>query len=187
MVRAAIQPQKCALLLLKTMPAAKKKEVMEKFAAGEIDILVSTTVVEVGVDVKNATVMMVEDANRFGLAALHQLRGRVGRGDAQSYCIFFSDNRSPEAMERLEILRQSNNGFEIAAKDLEMRGPGELTGIRQSGALAFSNFDLYRDAALAPLAAEAAERILNGSISMTEGEQFRLRSYCEDQQKNIIL
>ena len=169
------------------MPAAKKKEVMEKFAAGEIDILVSTTVVEVGVDVKNATVMMVEDANRFGLAALHQLRGRVGRGDAQSYCIFFSDNRSPEAMERLEILRQSNNGFEIAAKDLEMRGPGELTGIRQSGALAFSNFDLYRDAALAPLAAEAAERILDGSISMTEGEQFRLRSYCEDQQKNIIL
>ena len=169
------------------MPASKKREVMEKFADGKIDVLVSTTVIEVGVDVKNATVMMVEDANRFGLAALHQLRGRVGRGDDQSYCIFVSNNRSPEAMQRLEILRQSNNGFEIAAKDLEMRGPGDLTGIRQSGALAFTNFDLYRDASLATLAAEAADRILNGTIPLTDFERNVLEQKWKEQQNGIIL
>lgn len=152
------------------MSAAKKKDVMQKFSDGKINILVSTTVVEVGVDVKNATVMMVEDANRFGLAALHQLRGRVGRSDEQSYCIFVSNNKSPEAMERLEILSKSNNGFEIAEKDLQMRGPGDLAGIRQSGALPFMLFDPFRDAQIAAKAAKAVEDVLSGSVRMEERE-----------------
>ena len=128
---------------------------MGRFAEGKIQVLVSTTVIEVGVDVPNATVMMVEDANRFGLAALHQLRGRVGRGKDQSYCIFVCNTHSKEAMERLNVLKTSNNGFEIAAKDLELRGPGEFMGIRQSGALSFKNFDIYRDADIAQKAITA--------------------------------
>ena len=162
------------------MPAAKKKEVMQKFSEGKIDILVSTTVVEVGVDVKNATVMMVEDANRFGLAALHQLRGRVGRSDVQSYCIFVSSNKSPEAMERLGILSRSNDGFEIAEKDLQMRGPGDLAGIRQSGALPFTHFDPFRDAQLAARAAQAAQALLNGSIAADENEMETLERLCNN-------
>ena len=169
------------------MSAAKKKEVMQKFSEGKIDILVSTTVVEVGVDVKNATVMMVEDANRFGLAALHQLRGRVGRSDVQSYCIFVSNNRSPEAMQRLEILGQSNNGFEIAEKDLQMRGPGDLAGNRQSGALAFTYFDPLRDAQIAALAAQAAEEVISGSIPAEERELQMLEQICQRKQDGIVL
>ena len=169
------------------MPPAKKKEVMQKFSQGTIDILVSTTVVEVGVDVKNATVMMVEDANRFGLAALHQLRGRVGRSDAQSYCIFVSDNKSPEAMQRLQILGKSNNGFEIAEKDLQMRGPGDLAGIRQSGALSFTHFDPFRDAQIAAFASKAAEEVLSGSVRADERELQALERICQKKQESIIL
>lgn len=152
------------------MKAEKKNEVMQNFSDGNIDILVSTTVVEVGVDVPNATVMMIEDANRFGLATLHQLRGRIGRGAAQSYCIFVSNNNSKESMERLEVLNHSNNGFEIASKDLEMRGPGEFMGIRQSGALSFKNFDIYRDATIAMNAKEAINDIFIGKIKLSEHE-----------------
>ena len=169
------------------MSAAKKNEIMGKFSRGEIDVLVSTTVIEVGVDVPNATVMMVEDANRFGLAALHQLRGRVGRGKDQSYCIFVSGSRSEEAVNRLQILNQSNNGFEIAAKDLELRGPGELMGIRQSGALAFTSFDIYRDGELASLAAEAADNILKGTVPLTDKERFALEEKCTDPKNTILL
>ena len=169
------------------MSAAKKNEIMGKFSRGEIDVLVSTTVIEVGVDVPNATVMMVEDANRFGLAALHQLRGRVGRGKDQSYCIFVSGSRSEEAVNRLQILNQSNNGFEIAAKDLELRGPGELMGIRQSGALAFTSFDIYRDGELASLAAEAADNILKGTVPLTDRERSALEEKCTDPKNTILL
>ncbi len=157
------------------MTPAKKNEIMKKFAEGEIQVLVSTTVVEVGVDVPNATVMMVEDANRFGLAALHQLRGRVGRGKDQSYCIFVCNNNSKEAMQRLEVLKTSNNGFEIAAKDLELRGPGEFMGIRQSGALSFKNFDVYRDADIAQKALTAVDDILSGRLRLTKAEEEILR------------
>ena len=142
------------------MPPAKKNEIMEKFARGDIDVLVSTTVIEVGVDVPNATVMMVEDANRFGLATLHQLRGRVGRGQDQSYCIFVSDNQSREAIERLEILNHSNDGFQIAAQDLKLRGPGDLFGIRQSGDFSFRLGDVYMDANVLQGAAAAVDRLL---------------------------
>lgn len=127
------------------MKEKDKQEVMDRFLRHEIDILVSTTVVEVGVDVPNATVMMVENAERFGLATLHQLRGRVGRGRDQSYCIFVQGKRSETSAERLEILKRSNDGFEIAAADLRMRGPGELFGELQSGELTFRLGDIYND------------------------------------------
>ena len=121
---------------------------MEAFADGQIQILVSTTVIEVGINVPNATVMMVENAERFGLAQLHQLRGRVGRGREQSYCIFMSGSKGKETKKRLEVLNQSNDGFYIAEQDLKLRGPGDLFGIRQSGLMEFKIADVYQDAAL---------------------------------------
>lgn len=138
------------------MKPAVKTEIMERFAAGEIDILVSTTVIEVGINVPNATVMMIENAERFGLAQLHQLRGRVGRGNAQSYCIFMAGRPSRENMERLSVLGHSNDGFYIANEDLKMRGPGELFGVRQSGELNFGIADIYRDSRVLMEAHEAA-------------------------------
>lgn len=122
-----------------------KNEIMQSFAAGEIDILVSTTVIEVGINVPNATVMMVENAERFGLAQLHQLRGRVGRGKKQSYAIFINSSRGREAAERLDVLNNSNDGFYIASMDLKLRGPGEILGVKQSGELMFDLADVYRD------------------------------------------
>lgn len=139
------------------MKEAEKLKVMEDFASHRTDILVSTTVVEVGVDVPNATVMMIENAERFGLASLHQLRGRVGRGKHQSYCIFVMGKRSQHAEERLEILKNSNDGFEIAAADLKMRGPGELFGSLQSGELTFPLADIYNDYSVLQAAKEAVE------------------------------
>ena len=142
------------------MRPAEKTRIMEAFGAHHIDVLVSTTVIEVGINVPNATVMLVENAERFGLAQLHQLRGRVGRGDKQSYCIFVSKSERPETMERLKILNESNDGFYIAGKDLALRGPGDLFGIRQSGDLQFALGDIYRDAAVLQSASEWADRVL---------------------------
>lgn len=137
------------------MRPADKNRIMESFGAGEIDVLVSTTVIEVGINVPNATVMLVENAERFGLAQLHQLRGRVGRGEHQSYCIFVNTRENKETKERLEILNRSNDGFFIASEDLRLRGPGDLFGIRQSGELAFKLGDIYTDARLLKKASEA--------------------------------
>ena len=142
------------------MKAKEKNVIMEAFAAGEIQILVSTTVVEVGVNVPNATVMMVENAERFGLAQLHQLRGRVGRGEYQSYCIFMTASKSKETKERLDILNHSNDGFRIASEDLRLRGPGDLFGIRQSGLMNFRLGDVYQDAKILKMANEAASEII---------------------------
>ena len=142
------------------MKPALKDEIMEAFGRNEIQILVSTTVIEVGIDVPNATVMMIENAERFGLAQLHQLRGRVGRGKHQSYCIFMSASRAEETKERLSILRDTNDGFKIASEDLRLRGPGDLFGIRQSGLLIFRLGDVFQDAKILQMANEAADEIL---------------------------
>lgn len=143
------------------MKPRKKNEIMEKFASNDIQVLVSTTVVEVGVNVPNATVMMVENAERFGLAQLHQLRGRVGRGDFQSYCIFIQSSKEETTSKRLEILNKSNDGFFIAGEDLKLRGPGDLFGIRQSGTMEFRIGDIYNDSSILKAASEAAVEILS--------------------------
>ena len=141
------------------MKASQKNEIMEKFSKNEINVLVSTTVIEVGVNVPNATVMMVENAERFGLAQLHQLRGRVGRGGFQSYCIFVSGNKSKKTKDRLEILNKTNDGFKIAEEDLKLRGPGDFFGVRQSGDFDFGIADIYTDAKVLKSASEAAGEI----------------------------
>lgn len=130
------------------MNAKAKNYIMEEFAAHNIDVLVSTTVIEVGINVPNATVMLVENAERFGLAQLHQLRGRVGRGKEQSYCIFISSTSQNDTMERLQVLNRSNDGFFISSEDMRLRGPGDLFGIRQSGQFQFQLGDIYQDAAI---------------------------------------
>ncbi len=142
------------------MKGALKNQIMQAFAANEIQVLVSTTVIEVGVNVPNATVMMIEDAQRFGLAQLHQLRGRVGRGDAQSYCIMLNTSDGDKAKKRLEILNKSNDGFFIASEDLKLRGPGDFFGIRQSGLLEFQLGDIYQDSDILKSAAEEAKNLL---------------------------
>lgn len=136
----------------------EKDKIMESFGMGNIQVLVSTTVIEVGIDVPNATVIMIENAERFGLAQLHQLRGRVGRGIHQSYCILVNTSSSKESKKRLEILNHSNDGFFIASEDLKLRGPGEFFGVRQSGELAFRLGDIYTDADLLKMAADAAKK-----------------------------
>lgn len=142
------------------MKQSEKDEIMNRFAAGDIQVLVSTTVIEVGINVPNATVMMVENAERFGLAQLHQLRGRVGRGNHQSYCIFMSGSKAKETKKRLEILNQTNDGFKIAGEDLKLRGPGDLFGIRQSGLMDFRLGDVFQDAAILQKASEASDWLL---------------------------
>ena len=139
------------------MKPADKNKIMNEFSRGNIDILVSTTVIEVGIDVPNATAIMIENAERFGLAQLHQLRGRVGRGDAQSYCVFIQGNKEQRQSERLEVLVKSNDGFFIANEDLRLRGPGDLFGIRQSGLMQFAMGDIYQDADILMLARDAVE------------------------------
>ena len=170
-LRQALSPSIQIASLHGRMKPAQKNKIMEEFEAHHIDVLVSTTVIEVGINVPNATVMMVENAERFGLAQLHQLRGRVGRGDKQSYCIFISKSERPETMKRLKILNESNDGFYIASQDLALRGPGDLFGIRQSGDLRFVLGDIYQDAALLQCASDWADRILLEDRELS-GEEY---------------
>ena len=156
------------------MKPSEKNEIMERFARNEIQVLVSTTVVEVGVNVPNATVMMVENAERFGLAQLHQLRGRVGRGQYQSYCIFINGSGKKDAEKRLEILNKSNDGFFIANEDLKLRGPGDFFGVRQSGDFEFKLGDIMNDADLLKDAAMAADLVEKGKLSVTGEEKQTL-------------
>lgn len=173
------------------MKAKEKNAVMEAFAAGEVQILVSTTVVEVGVNVPNATVMMVENAERFGLAQLHQLRGRVGRGEYQSYCIFMQGSDAKETSKRLEILNKSNDGFYIAGEDLKLRGPGDLFGIRQSGLLEFKLGDIYQDADILKAASETAADILSldEDLSLPQNHELqkKLSEYMKEDLQNLGL
>lgn len=157
------------------MKPAEKEDIMARFLAREIDLLVSTTVVEVGVDVPNATVMMVENAERFGLAQLHQLRGRVGRSEHQSFCIFVDTQNSEKSKQRLQILAHSNDGFEIAEQDLRLRGPGDIFGVRQSGALDFAIADIYEDGALLKEATEDVAFVLKSDAALSLPEHAELR------------
>lgn len=155
------------------MSPEEKNRIMEAFRKNEIQILISTTVIEVGINNPNATVMMIENAERFGLAQLHQLRGRVGRGEAQSYCIFLCGEDSEDARKRLEILNKSNDGFFIANEDLKLRGPGELFGVRQSGDILFHLGDIYEDADMLKLANEAVKELAKTGYPFDEWKHSR--------------
>lgn len=168
------------------MKSKEKNRIMEAFAAGEIQILVSTTVVEVGVNVPNASVMMVENAERFGLAQLHQLRGRVGRGQYQSYCIFIQGNVQDSISKRLQILNKSNDGFYIAEEDLKLRGPGDLFGIRQSGDMEFRIGDIYNDCTILKDASEAASLILSLDPDLSLEQHHILKDHLDTIQKNHL-
>lgn len=156
------------------MKPKEKQKIMDEFSERRIDILVSTTVIEVGVNVPNATVMMVENAERFGLAQLHQLRGRVGRGKHQSYCIFMSGAKKKETMERLEVLNKSNDGFYIANEDLKLRGPGDFFGVRQSGMMDFVLADIYTNADLLKQASDAVHQLCEEGFDFSTLRNSRL-------------
>jgi ATP-dependent DNA helicase RecG len=158
------------------MGSPEKDRVMADFRAGEIQILVSTTVIEVGIDVPNASVMMVEHAERFGLSQLHQLRGRVGRGPWKSYCILMSQTSSDDARRRLEAMAESSDGFRIAEVDLSIRGPGEFFGTRQSGLPEFRVADLLRDGAVLEEARREAFALVAADPHLLEPAHRTLRA-----------
>lgn len=173
-------PEYSVGLLHGRMKAAEKEAVMEAFRQGEHQILVSTTVIEVGVDVPNATVMLVQDANRFGLSQLHQLRGRVGRGAHSSRCIFMADAKSADGQRRLKAIAELSDGFDVAEEDLQIRGPGDYYGLRQSGFPEFQVADLTRDLLLLEQARADALELVSRDPELT-GEPglrkcLRLRS-----------
>jgi ATP-dependent DNA helicase RecG len=162
-------PELRIALLHGRMKPAEKQETMRRFKAGERQLLVATTVIEVGVDVPNASLMVIENAERLGLAQLHQLRGRVGRGSTASSCVLlYQPPLGAIARERLEVMRRSNDGFVIAEKDLALRGPGELLGTRQTGLAAFRMADLARDASLLPQVQALAEHLLSSAPQIAE-------------------
>lgn len=169
------------------MKPKEKNEVMQRFIEGTTDILVSTTVIEVGIDVPNATVMMIENAERFGLAQLHQLRGRVGRGKEQSYCILMYGKESKEGKERLSILAGSNDGFEIAREDLKLRGQGDFFGVMQSGDKLFSLADIYEDAQVLKAANEEAKNYAFDEITMFYKKNRRLMEKLNSYMGNVSL
>lgn len=161
------------------MKPAEKNRIMEEFLNHDTDVLVSTTVIEVGVNVPNATVMLIEDAQRFGLAQLHQLRGRVGRSDLQSYCIMMNTSESKESKKRLDILNRSNDGFYIAREDLKLRGQGDFFGVRQSGEMEFAVGDIFADAGLLQEAAEDVKELLDQDPELTLEEHQKLKHHME--------
>ncbi len=173
----------CVEYLHGKLKGKEKNQIMERFAAGEIQVLVSTTVIEVGVNVPNATVMMIENAERFGLAQLHQLRGRVGRGKYQSYCIMINcadDGEDGDTKKRLDILNHSNDGFYIAAEDLKLRGPGDIFGVRQSGEMEFKLADIFTDANLLKTVSEEVNRLLEEDPELEQEEHRELKIKLEE-------
>jgi ATP-dependent DNA helicase RecG len=178
-----LAPLRCGLLHGRLTPEEKER-VMEEFRAGRIDVLVSTTVIEVGIDVPNATVMLIENAERFGLAQLHQLRGRIGRGQNQSFCVLLTDREDAEALDKLAILERSENGFEIAEADLKLRGPGDLLGTTQSGLPPLRLASLIDDEALLFQAKEIARTILAQDPSLQRAEHQRLARFAIKSDEN---
>jgi ATP-dependent DNA helicase RecG len=160
----------------KKQKAQEKEDAMASFARGEADVMVATTVIEVGVDVPNATLMVIEDADRFGLSQLHQLRGRVGRGKAKSYCILTSHNKNPETLQRLKALCKTTDGFKIAEEDLALRGPGDFFGSRQSGLPTFRVANLSYDLQTLKDAQAASAKWIDESGTSEREEAVALRS-----------
>jgi ATP-dependent DNA helicase RecG len=163
-------------LLHGRLASAEKDEVMAAFSAGQIDVLVATSVIEVGVDVPNATVMLIDGADRFGLAQLHQFRGRVGRGAAESVCLLLADDPSSTARERLEALTTTTDGMELARLDLEMRGPGDYFGVRQSGLLEQLRFARLSSTAVMADASRVAEEIMVGDPELSADDLSGMRA-----------
>jgi ATP-dependent DNA helicase RecG len=167
------------------MKSNKKDEIMKDYAEGKIDILISTTVIEVGENIPNASVMVVENAERFGLAQLHQLRGRVGRGTNESYCILFYEGKSGTIAERMKIMVNSNDGFIISEKDLEIRGPGDFFGTRQHGIPDFKIANLYQDVEILKSAQEAAKDLFSSDPVLEKEENRKLSKHIYDIFKDI--
>lgn len=163
-------------------PAEQKQQNMQRFVSGDTQIMVSTTVIEVGVNVPNASVMVIESSEKFGLSQLHQLRGRVGRGAEQSYCILLTGSSlGKDARERIQIMTTTNDGFVIAEKDLELRGPGDIEGTRQSGLLNFRIADLIQDRELLETAREIAVLLVEQDPGLESGENQRLKTFLQEQ------
>ena len=171
----SVFPEFNVKLLHGRMPSAKKQQIMEQFRRRKIDVLVSTIVIEVGVDVPNATIMVIEGADRFGLAQLHQLRGRIGRGEAKSYCLLFAETESDVARSRLEVMTRSNDGFEIAEYDLRLRGPGELFSTRQHGLPDLKIANIIDDYELLVMARKNAFELVDSDPMLTEPEHKNIR------------
>ena len=166
------------------MKSDEKEEILKDFVDGHINILVSTTVIEVGIDCKNATVIVVEDAGRFGLAQLHQLRGRVGRGNLQSYAIFVDTTNTDKSRERLEVLKESNDGFFIADADLKLRGPGDIFGVKQSGSIDFKLANIYTDKDIMKMAHDDAKSVLNSDISLNSIQKAAIKLKLDEYSKH---
>jgi ATP-dependent DNA helicase RecG len=179
--RERLHPFRCELLHGR-IPAPEKQQIMDRFRRGETNALISTTVLEVGVDVPNAATMLIENAERFGLAQLHQLRGRIGRGEHKSYCILLSSNQTKETSAKLAVLERTTNGFDVAEADWELRGPGDLLGTAQSGLPALKIGDLKRDAELMRRARAAAMLIFEMDPRMEQPENQHFRRLVVEQQ-----
>ena len=170
-----VYPEFSVELLHGRMPSAKKQQIMDEFRKGKIDVLVSTVVIEVGMDVPNATIMVIEGADRFGLAQLHQLRGRIGRGEAKSFCFLFAETESEIAKGRLDIMTRSNDGFEIAEHDLRLRGPGEMFSTRQHGLPDLKIANIVDDYALLVMARKNAFELVRSDPMLNRPEHKNIR------------
>jgi ATP-dependent DNA helicase RecG len=168
------------------MKPKEKDEIMQKFKDGEIDILISTTVIEVGVNVPNASIMVVENAERFGLAQLHQLRGRVGRGEYQSYCILKYQGKSDIVRQRMKIMQDTNDGFVIAEKDLELRGSGEFFGTKQHGIPEFKIANLFEDMKILKEVQKLVLKIEEDDFELKNKENIKLKKIVESKFANRI-
>jgi len=165
----------------------KKEKIMQDFRDGKINILVSTVVIEVGIDVPNASVMVIEHAERYGLAQLHQLRGRIGRGAHQSFCLLFGDFTTSEAEQRLKIMEETNDGFRIAEEDLRIRGPGEFLGIKQSGLPEFKIANLAIDFNILKIARSDAQKTINNNRFLSQPDNKKLLHRISLHFRNLIM